>query len=222
MKDLETRLNEIDTNDIKQGIISQLANRRYEKAANINNPYYKYQLIESIIEKINVYDETEEKFISNFHSKVNKDEAKRVYYGLVCMGGYNPELGMVMERLSDWEKIFFFAGVWTNRKMRGIHSKSVKEIIGDYIKDGYDLLHKKHMIKFNQGKYKRELKLPESQDCKKNKRLEDRFNSLLAKEDGSYENSERTSIFLHGCSQNELRYLTKKFGEEVLGGYAIK
>jgi len=166
-EDLESRLADINTLEVKESLISQLANRKYSKAACRDNPYLKYNLLDSIINNINQYAPTEPKFKSNLNSTLNKDEAKKVYYGLVCMEGYDSYLSKVMTKLTDWEKVCFFAGVWGKRKMEGIRSKDSLEIVGDYIKAGYDLLHKKHMINYAVGVYKRSLKIPGSQDYHK-------------------------------------------------------
>jgi len=163
MGDLESRLKELDAEEVKDSIIAQLASRDYKRAANPNNPYYKYDLISAIIGRINRYAGTESGFISNLNSQLNKEEAKRVYYGLVCMGKPDESLKQVMEQLTDWEKVFYFVGVWKDRTMQGIRSKNVAEIVEDYIKVGIDFLHKNHMIKKARGDYKRALKLPQSQ-----------------------------------------------------------
>ena len=47
------------------------------------------------------------------------------------------------------------------------------------------------------------------------------FRVLLGAEDGSYEKDERGAIFLDSCTERELKYLTRRFGEKVLGLYAI-
>lgn len=108
--------------------------------------------------------------------------------------------------------------------MKDIRSKNLPELIGNYIKAGYDGLHKKHMIKLSKGDYTRTLKIPESQFYHKEKRhhekLSDDFRKLLDFEDDSYETQERTAIFLDSCTKSELRYLTKIFGRNKLGGYA--
>ena len=166
-EDLESRLASINTEDIRESLISQLENRDYSKAACRGNPYFKYNLIDSIINNINQYAPTEPKFKSNLNSTLNKDRAKKVYYGLVCMEGYDPDLSKVMTKLTDWEKVCFFVGVWNKRKMRGIHSADLPSIVKDYIKSGYDSLHKEHMIKYYTGEYKRRLKIPGSQDYHK-------------------------------------------------------
>ncbi len=166
-KDLESRLKSINTPNIRKTLISQLKNREYAKAASIDNPYFKYDLIDAIIDNINQYASTQPKFKSNLNSTLNKDEAKRVFYGLVCMESYNSDLSKVISKLTDWEKVCFFAGVWNKREMKDINSKYFVNIVKDYIKAGYDLLNKKHMIHYNEGEYKRPIKIPGSQDYHK-------------------------------------------------------
>ncbi len=169
MGDLESRLANYDTRIIKDKVIAKLASRRYEDAASKSNPYYKYNLVPSIVELINEYAPTRDGFASNLDYHLNKYEAKRVYYGLVCMGEPTEELKQIVGKLEDWEKVCFFAGVWNDREMVGIRAKNLKEIIKDYIKKGYDSLHKIHMIRKAEGIYKRELKLPGSQDYARSK-----------------------------------------------------
>lgn len=168
-EDLESRLSCINTLDIKESLIFQLENRDYSKAASRNNPYLKYDLIDAIINNINQYAPTEPRFKSNLNSTLNKDEAKRIYYGLVCIEGYDSDLSKVMTKLIDWERVCFFAGVWNKRAMIGIRSKDLPKIIEEYIKAGYNLLHKKHMIKYSIKEYKRPLKIPHSQNYYKKK-----------------------------------------------------
>lgn len=226
MKDLESRLRNISTDEFKDKLISHLASRGYEKAASRSNPYYKYELIPSITNLINQYAPVEHGFEKNLNSAINKEEAKRIYYGLVCMGNPEEYLKQILVNLTDWEKIYFFAGVWKNRKMKGIRSKNLPEIVQDHIKSGIDFLHKSHMIKKAEGTYVRKLKLPQSQDYYKElpglKQIALDFKQLLDKEDGTYETEERTAIFLDSCSNNELKYLTKRFGHEKLCGYAVE
>jgi len=166
-EDLESRLKGVNTPDIKESLIFHLKNRDYAKAACIDNPYFKYNLVDAIIDNINQYASTEPKFKSNLNSTLNKDEAKRVFYGLVCIESYDSGLSKVIAKLTDWEKVCFFAGVWDKREMEDINSKYFVSIVKDYIKAGYDLLNKKHMIHYNEGDYKRPIKIPGSQDYHK-------------------------------------------------------
>jgi len=166
-EDLESRLAGINTPNIKEILIDKLENRNYRKAASKSNPYFKYELVDAIIEEINQYSPTESGFKLNFDSVLNKDEAKRVFYGLVCMKNYDSDLSKVIAKLIDWEKVCFFAGVWNKREMKDINSKDFISIVRDYIKAGYDLLNKKHMIHYHEGKYKRPIKIPGSQNYHK-------------------------------------------------------
>jgi hypothetical protein len=168
MEGLESRLGTEDLPGVKEAVIFDLASRRYEAAASTSNPYFKYNLIPRIVDMINNYAPTEKGFVANLNSTLNKDEAKRVYYGLVAMGHPSNELKRVLSKLDDWEKVYFFAGVWKNRSMYAVSGKSLSELVEGYIKTGVDFLHKSHMIKKAQGTYKRKLKLPESQDYRKN------------------------------------------------------
>jgi len=230
MSNLEARLASEDTPRVKDRIIEKLASRDYSRAASINNPYFKYQLLPSIVKRINEYAPTDSNFASTL-DYINKEEAKRIYYGLVSLDQPIDELKLVLSKLTDWEKVAFFAGVWSNRRMAGIRSKSVPEIVQENIKAGYNLIHEKHMIKFAEGEYKRPLKIPESQKHRKSviekersdlESLASNFQSLLDRNDTSYEHGERIGIFLDGCSSDQLRYLTKKFGHEALAGYVVE
>ncbi len=82
MADLESKLVRENTKEIRDAVVSQLASRRYEKAASMNNPYFKYNLIPSIVDRINDYAPTGAGFVSNLNSQLNKDEAKRVFTDL--------------------------------------------------------------------------------------------------------------------------------------------
>ncbi len=225
-EDLESRLAGANTSFMKDSIISQLASRRYDRAASRDNPYFKYNLVPSIVERISAYAPVFGNFESTLNSKLNKDEAKRIYYGIVCMGEPNPAVGFLLSKLTDWEKVYFFAGVWKNRGMQGIRSKEIHEIVQEYVKEGLDFLHRSHMIKKADGVYKRKLKLPESQHYRQKqgdlKEIGAGFQRLLDQNDTSYESEERIGMFLEGCSENQLKYLTKRFGAEALSGYAVR
>jgi hypothetical protein len=227
---LEAMLAGEDTPRVKDCIIERLASRVYERAKSRDNPYFKYQLLPSIVARINEYAPTDPKFVSALNY-INKEEAKRIYYGLVCLGQPIEELKVVLSKLSDWEKVAFFAGVWSNKEMAGIRSKSVPEIVQEHIKAGYNFIHEKHMIKYAQGEYKRPLKMPDSQKHRNVTIQKERsaletlasdFESLLLGNDTSYEYEERIGIFLDGCSEDQQRYLTKKFGREALVGYVVE
>ncbi|MFH1211225.1 MAG: hypothetical protein V1645_04915 [archaeon] len=229
---LEAKLADKDTPRVKDRIIEKLASRNYKSAASRDNPYFKYELLPSIVSRINEYAPTDPNFASALNH-INKAEAKKIYYGLVCLGQPIEELKLVLRELTDWEKAAFFAGVWNpdNRQMTGIRSKSVPQIVQEHIKAGYDLIHEKHMIKYAKGEYKRPIKMPESQKHRKStiqkersalESLASNFQVLLGANDTSYESEERIGMFLDGCSEDQLRYLTKKFGAEALSGYAVR
>ncbi len=142
------------------------------------------------------------------------------------MGEPSKEIKLIISKLDDWEKVYFFAGVWKERYMTGIRSKSISEIVQGYIKTGIDFLHKSHMIKKAEGTYRRKLKLPRSQNYRKEQtelgRVAARFQELLSEDDGNLEVGERIAMFLDGCSEDQLRYLTKRFDHENLAGYVTE
>lgn len=226
--DLEGRLKEVSSPEHKDSLVFMLENRKYEAARSGDNPYYKYKLVDEIIAWLEDYAPVNPLFKANFDSTLNKYEMKRIFYGLVCMGGApRQEVRAIVGRLTEWEKICFFAGVWKDRDMSQVQRKTVVELMFDYIKSGYDWLHRSHMINFNSGKYKRALKIPESQNYRQNMKpfiqAAKRFEELLAREkaSGSDYDQESTAHFLYNCTDEERAYLTKEFGAEPLGGYAV-
>jgi len=175
MKSLESRLESVHEEKSKQSLIAHLTSRDYKRAHNRNNPYLKKQLIPTIVNLINAYAPTSVSFASTLDSSINKEEAKRVYYGLVSFTK-EPDQYMqdIMKNLTNWEKVYFFAGswkdcsgkngMWTERDLRGLKDKTIPEIVREYIKTGIDFLHESHMVKKAKGTYSRKLKLPESQN----------------------------------------------------------
>lgn len=153
----------VNEDTFKGRLLEVLECRDYSKAANINNPYLKYDLRDAIVRILNDYSCAGETFGRNLYNLINKAEAKRIYYGMVCLDDVSSEIKTICELLTDWEKVCFFAGIWTKRNIDDLYSKTISEIVFDLIKAGYNTLHKRHMIKFAEGEYKRVLKIPESQ-----------------------------------------------------------
>jgi len=133
-----------------------------------------------------------------------------------------------------------YAGIWFS-KSNFDFSRPLSQLVADLIKRGYDGIHEMHMIKYNQRAYRRPLKIPGSQEYRKDstnikeikkepeltlsERLERRMHGLfemLENEDGSEEKSERIAIMLDSCNRKELWYLTIRFGPKKLGDYAIR
>lgn len=169
MVDLESRLAGIDTEQTRSNLVTQLSQREYRRAASRSNPYLKYDLVEAIERLINAYAPTEDGFDNKLNA-INKEELKKVYYGLKALDNREQNkqgLKRVMTHLTDWEKIIFFAGAFTHRDTTAYTAGSLSDLVKTYIKSGYDELHAQHMIKKAKGNYTRPLKLPGSQNYRK-------------------------------------------------------
>ena len=169
-----------------------------------------------------------EQFAGNLYRKLNKDVMKKIVYGILSF----PNIPLVIyERLTDWEKLCFAAGVYKIEGMRDMKYRPIAEIIRAYIKEGIDYLHKVHAVKKGHGQYETLLKIPGSQNYQKIDAAEDKENNELAAEFSRllraekmfpvYERSERVAIFLDGCTEEQLKSLTRRFGAQQLKGYAV-
>ena len=128
--------------------------------------YYKYNLSDYIAGELEKY-ETEietynsKKFSLNLESTINKEPLKRVQYGIKS----TPEVPKeVLNKLTSWEKIYFFAGSWIKKttfsQIRHYHKKSLKkqrvyETLVDTMVEGI-----KHLEKIHKDTYFSDINLP--------------------------------------------------------------
>jgi len=206
-------------------------------------PYLKYELVDAIVAYLQKQGDLQnQNFGQTLSSRMNKEELKRVFYGMFALrDAAIPH--EILRSLDDWEKICFFAGIWMERDYNP--HQSTKDLICQFIKKGYDGLHKMHMIKKAEGAYTRGLKIPGSQHYHQERALftEPSLDRTLAElfaeedtlhlaaelnggeedsqhDDRLYAISERVGILLDSCSEEQLEQLTRKFGRARLGGYA--
>lgn len=118
-------------------------------------PYLKYDLVEAIIGFLTKNGaDLDENFCNKLY-KINKEPLKRVYYGMLSTGNLPSEF---LNSLTDWEKIYFFAGRWCKRDHPflvnnfNIELKNGEELylfVSDYLLAGINLLKKVHREKYN-------------------------------------------------------------------------
>ncbi|MFW6025916.1 MAG: hypothetical protein ACOCRX_06190 [Candidatus Woesearchaeota archaeon] len=71
---------------------------------------------------------------------------------------------VISNSLDDWEKVMFYSGIWRANFDNLKTSDSFEDNLKELVKKGYDNIHKKHMIKYHKGEYKRKIKVPKSQN----------------------------------------------------------
>ncbi len=173
---LEERLENVDNDDVKNRLIAELSKPRinpadrsmWYKFPKQNGFSYKYAYTDELAEyfkRRGVPFKDHENFrISIYNAQLNKDLIKRIYYGVLSVPNVPKE---ILAPLTNWEKLYFFAGAWWKRDTTELYDKPVPEIVGIYIKYGIDKLHELHHVKKAKGQYLREIKLPESQYYRK-------------------------------------------------------
>ena len=230
---LENRLNGLE--NIRDSLANTLRQADYSRPSRVLSDGYRY-LKYDLVDYLKNDGELEQDFGTKLYRTINKPELKRAYYGMLALPTRIPK--EITEKLNGWERVMFYAGVWFSRGNFDF-SKPLPELITELIKKGYDGIHEMHMIKYRQGVYGRPLKIPNSQNYRKNKyngRSSDQTSSLsenlnlrmpnlldmVQNEDGSEEDAERIAVMLDSCSKKELWYLTARFGANRLGDYAVK
>ncbi len=124
-------------------------------------PYLKYNLVNRVALLIG-----DKGFSNTLYKSVNKDVLKRVYYGICSTDKVPLEF---LEKLTNWERIYFFRGRWAKRNPD--LSELLLVLTARHISLGLDMLHEDHFVRKAEGKYKSSKKFPESdfvrKDCKK-------------------------------------------------------
>lgn len=123
-------------------------------------PYLKYDLVEAICTHVGIIHK--KNFNENLYSEINKEPLKRVWYGIESTGKIPEEF---LNHLSDWQKIYFFAGRWAIRNPDLDEPISILTI--RHIKKGLDLLYEHHYVRKARGEYKRRLRIPEDAEIRK-------------------------------------------------------
>lgn len=151
---LEGKLAYLDEATIKAVKIALSATNINPKLRWRSMPYQKYDLTDAI--RTYLAETCQKEFKKNLYSAINKEPLKRVWYGIKSTGMIPAEF---LNCLTDWQKVYFFAGKWAIRRPRLVESIEVLTIT--HIKEGLDSLYKHHYIRKAHGKYKSELRLPE-------------------------------------------------------------
>ncbi|MFH1638463.1 MAG: hypothetical protein ABIB71_08610 [Candidatus Woesearchaeota archaeon] len=232
---LEERMKNLDQNEIRS---------RFQKALNRRDysiPSFEWQLMPSdkddLVSRINSYlgrgEEMWQKEHKRIYKRINTDLLKRVHYGMACLrGGSIPK--EIISKLNPWEELCLFAGIW---KKRDYVMGPLPDMVATFIKEGYDLLHKMHMVKKAFHQYKTTLKIPGSQHYRKESREKQKavfekkearirqgmanIICLLDQEltEPSEELGEEIAVLLDSCSKGELAFLRRNYGDKLLGDY---
>lgn len=135
-----------------------------------NMPYLKYNLTDRIVDAILpeikiggivLLKKRARNFSQNLYSVVNKDPLKRVYYGVLSTGEMPKKF---LEALTDWEKVYFFAGRWTIRDSD--LSEPLDVLTVRHLKAGLENLYEGHYVRKAKRQYTRQLQLPEGKEVR--------------------------------------------------------
>ena len=232
---METSLEErlAGLRDLKDSLASSLRSADYGRPSRIlsgGHRYTKHDLVDYLRED----GELEQDFDAKLYRAINKTEMKRIYYGVLCLNRRIPK--EITERLDGWERVMLYAGIWFNQG-KFDYLAPLPELVQELIKKGYDGLHQMHMVKYHQGSYRRPLKIPGSQDYRKDGKVVGNIKSrrvdlpyllnlmsLEGEVSGTPEGediSERIAVMFDSCSDEELRRLTELCGASKLGEYAV-
>lgn len=127
-------------------------------------PYYKYEAVNEIVGFFNrLGTPLNDGFDANlYRGKINKEPLKRVIYGIRSFARTTRENRQVLEKvkdylqgLDDWEKIYFFAGVWDKRCI-----PENEQELNEIVEAGRNRIYKIHYVKKAKGEYIRDIKLP--------------------------------------------------------------
>ena len=141
-------------------------------------PYFKYDLSDRIAQLLG-----EGEFSNNLNSSVNKDVLKRVYYGILSTGEISREF---LEKLTNWEKIYFFRGRWSERDPNLSHPLLV--LASEHIHLGLENLHRDHYVRKAKGVYRSEKKFPEADFIREDyQKIMDSFYNTLPEPESSSE-----------------------------------
>lgn len=117
-------------------------------------PYLKYDLRDAICGYLS--ETCKKEFKKDVYAAINKEPLKRVYYGIKSTGAMPADF---LNCLTDWEKVYFFAGRWAIRNPKLF--EPIEVIAIKHIKEGLDSLYKHHYMRKAEGLYISELRLPE-------------------------------------------------------------
>lgn len=184
--------------------------------------YLKYDLVGAILDYCKRFRTSP---TSNALNSLNKEPLKTVYYGMTKSRNV-PE--KIISALTDWEKIYFFAGM--NSSISLEQGMRASQIVARVLLEGIKNVCARHNAfktrptTYGARKpYRTKPKVPFAKkigaECKKILSAPDDLAGLLSRDDLSEEEQERVAIMLDSCSYDELRELKALFGSEKLGGY---
>ncbi|UZE94215.1 MAG: hypothetical protein IB618_01430 [Candidatus Pacearchaeota archaeon] len=124
-------------------------------------PYLKDDLNNAIVGYLSRISRVSRNFKSNLYSTINKEPLKRVYYGIKSTDELPKEF---MNSLTDWEKVYFFAGRWDIRKPN--FTEPIDVLTVKHVYEGLNLVNKHHFKRKAKGQYTRQLELPERKEVR--------------------------------------------------------
>lgn len=154
---LEQRLSKVSNEGVEQ-VRTALSVPHINPRENWQNmPYLKYDLTERIAQAILASRD----FAPVLYSAVNKDPLKRVYYGFLSTGKMPDEF---LKSLTEWERVYFFAGRWTTRDAD--LSEPIDVLTVRHLERGLDNLYEGHYVRKARGEYTRQLILPQGKEIR--------------------------------------------------------
>ncbi|MFH0870790.1 MAG: hypothetical protein V1866_07085 [archaeon] len=125
---LEERLKNIDKDSLKEALLAPLILPR-ERMGKVG--YLKYNITDNLQkylqEKgVSLYEKPKYSVGQNLYSTIRKEPLKQVQYGMINCENIGRD---VFKALTDWEAIYFMAGVWKKKSTRTEDQKYNDELL---------------------------------------------------------------------------------------------
>jgi len=164
MKTLEERLGKVPAEDFEKLKLALQVPHINPREDYQSMPYLKVDLVDRIINYLSKINPVPNSFRNAlYHGKINWKPLKRVIYGKESVGTI-PQT--YFGALTDYEKIYWLVGRWFIRKPD--LTQSIELLTASHIYEGLNNLHELHFKQKAKRKYKRSVKLPESDIIRRN------------------------------------------------------
>ncbi len=222
---LVERIKEIQTDNNKESTLQFVHKEIFNSYETHIDKMSKSVLINNLIISTDDYAPFDYHFTNELDSTIETAELSTVLKG-ACDFGRPDEYGKkVISKLTDWEKIYFFAGLHAHQFTGKIYEYStVPDLISLYIKEGINKISESHMTKFHSGEYDKGIVLPQAENyhvkgeklTHEKQLLKELFSNLKSENSVNATNEideieERISIMLAGMSLVDLKRLTSHF-----------